>query len=336
MTMNTIKLLNDQGVMVVYDVLFTFENANNGKKYIVYTDHTEDGDGSAVVYASYCDSTINPKTLSQIESEEEWALIQQILDTFQEQLEKNPEKDVDDVVNDVLKKVNNIQNETQKDVSTYEEYLTKYDNLKDQYMNINLHIYEKDTDDVSPHAKHHKIGVARLAGNAGRFLIGSSIINDIRFKDNEAVDSMHIMGILWHRKLYITNLSSKAATLNHLPLVKAKGEEQFYEIGHKQYFTIGNKYKVYVEKLYEYSIVEKKCAICGNKFYSMGEFDTCCIDCFKQSEEEMKLDLTKQLKLVDFSKDLYPRQSNDLEIDFEPTNPENPQLGTPLFTIWTM
>ena len=210
----------------------------------------------------------------------------------------------------------------------------KYKHLKDQYMNIILHIYEKDETSPSTHAKHHKIGVAKLAGNAGRFLIGSSIINDIRLKDSNAVDSMHVMGILLHRQLYIANLSSKDVTLNHYPL--PKGKDQFYEIGHKQYFTIGNKYKIYVEKINEYSSVEKKCDICGKSFYSLGDIDTYCVDCFKQNEEEFQLDLVSKLKSVDFSEHLYPRQSNDLEVDFEPSHPEDPQLLPSLFTIWTM
>lgn len=332
MKMNTIKLLNEHGETVVYDVLFTFENADNGKKYIIYTDHSKDTDGSVSVYASYCDSTVDPKELTQIEAKEEWDLIQQILDTLQTELRKDPEKDAEEIVNEVLENVNNQQ----EDIYMYEEYLDKYKHLKDHYMNVILHIYEKDSNDLSTHAKHHKIGVARLSGNAGRFLIGSSIINDIRLKDSNAVDSMHMMGILWHRNLYISNLSKKEVTLNHISLPMSEGEEQFYAIGHKQYFTIGNKYKIYVEKLYEYAMVEKKCAICGKKFYSMGDIDTCCVDCFKQNEEEMQLDLPSELKVIDFSEHLYPRQSNDLEVDFEASNPEDPQLLSSLFTIWTM
>ena len=39
---NTFVVINDEGKEVVCDILFTFDYADTGKSYIVYTDNSKD------------------------------------------------------------------------------------------------------------------------------------------------------------------------------------------------------------------------------------------------------------------------------------------------------
>ena len=74
----TFTLINDEGQEIECEILFTFENAENGKNYVVYTDNSLDENGDVCVFASVYDSD-EDHTLLPIETEEEWALIDQIL-----------------------------------------------------------------------------------------------------------------------------------------------------------------------------------------------------------------------------------------------------------------
>ena len=42
---NTIKVYDENGNMVVCDILFTFDNEETKKSYIAYTDNTKDASG---------------------------------------------------------------------------------------------------------------------------------------------------------------------------------------------------------------------------------------------------------------------------------------------------
>ena len=52
MKKNTFSMIDENGNEVVYDVLFTFENEETNKNYIVYTDNQKDESGNIEVYAS--------------------------------------------------------------------------------------------------------------------------------------------------------------------------------------------------------------------------------------------------------------------------------------------
>ena len=86
MKKNTFTMLDEKGQEHTYDVLFTFESEENGKNYIVYTDNSLDETGNIVVYAS----TYNPEDpqsrLGAIETEQEWKVIETILETLQEEV----------------------------------------------------------------------------------------------------------------------------------------------------------------------------------------------------------------------------------------------------------
>lgn len=79
----TFKAINDQGVETDYEGLFSFESDETGKHYLVYTDHTKDEEGNVKVYAAIYDSEQKEGVLQPIESDEELAIVQSILEEYQ-------------------------------------------------------------------------------------------------------------------------------------------------------------------------------------------------------------------------------------------------------------
>ena len=82
----TFKITNEQGIDVEYEVLFTFESDETKKNYMVYTDNTKDEDGNIRVYASIYEPDKDETKLDPIQTEEEWTIIQKILDQLQEEV----------------------------------------------------------------------------------------------------------------------------------------------------------------------------------------------------------------------------------------------------------
>lgn len=80
----TFKAMNDSGQEVELEVLFTFESEETGKNYIVYTDNTTDEDGNTNVFASILESDVNENLLQSIESEEEWSMIETLIEELKE------------------------------------------------------------------------------------------------------------------------------------------------------------------------------------------------------------------------------------------------------------
>ena len=86
MKKNTFTMLDEKGQEHTYDVLFTFESEENGNNYIVYTDNSLDENGNIVVYASTYDQTNPQSRLGAVETEQEWKVIETILETLQEEV----------------------------------------------------------------------------------------------------------------------------------------------------------------------------------------------------------------------------------------------------------
>ena len=82
----TFKAINDQGVEVEYEVLFTLESDETKKKYIVYTDDTTDDSGNVKVYASTYVEDGDKYNLSPIKTDKEWKVIETILNELQANL----------------------------------------------------------------------------------------------------------------------------------------------------------------------------------------------------------------------------------------------------------
>lgn len=81
----TFTVLNDEGEKVECELLYSFENAETGKNYIVYTDNTLDAEGNTKVFASTYDPKVDDFALGPIETEREWQLIEAILDRIMEE-----------------------------------------------------------------------------------------------------------------------------------------------------------------------------------------------------------------------------------------------------------
>ena len=81
-----IEIVGENGEKIVCDILFTFDNEETKKSYMVYTDNSTDENGKVRVYASIYDPTDPQSKLEEIKTEKEWKVIDTILETLQEQV----------------------------------------------------------------------------------------------------------------------------------------------------------------------------------------------------------------------------------------------------------
>ena len=86
---NTFKVIDNEGKEVVCEVLFTFDSEETNKSYIVYTDNTTDDSGNVKVYASVYIPDAKTTELLPIETEREWKIIETILESIQEENNKD-------------------------------------------------------------------------------------------------------------------------------------------------------------------------------------------------------------------------------------------------------
>ena len=82
----TFQVSNENGDIIECEILFTFENSKTQKNYIVYTDHTTDEEGKMRVFAATYDPTQSAGQLQPLETEEEWGIIQHLLENAEEHL----------------------------------------------------------------------------------------------------------------------------------------------------------------------------------------------------------------------------------------------------------
>jgi uncharacterized protein YrzB (UPF0473 family) len=85
---NVFTVVDDEGKEVMCEVLFTFDSDETGKHYIIYTDNTTDEEGNTKVYASTFDPEKDKTALGAIETEKEWKIIENILDSLQNKNEE--------------------------------------------------------------------------------------------------------------------------------------------------------------------------------------------------------------------------------------------------------
>lgn len=86
-----IVIKNDKGEELVCDVLFTFDSDETGKSYIAYTDNTKDEKGNIKVYANTYDKTGEDLKLSQLTTDKEWKIIDNILASVIDMIKENSE-----------------------------------------------------------------------------------------------------------------------------------------------------------------------------------------------------------------------------------------------------
>lgn len=86
-----IVIENNKGETKEYDVLFTFDDEETKKSYIIFTDQELDKNGNIKVYANTYDPKGNKNDFDVIKTEKEWKMIENILCSLQE--EKGEYKD---------------------------------------------------------------------------------------------------------------------------------------------------------------------------------------------------------------------------------------------------
>jgi uncharacterized protein YrzB (UPF0473 family) len=79
MDANKIQVIDDQGNEVEFEVLFTFDNEDGSKKYVLYYDPTEE---ESTVFASIYD---DEGKLYEIEDPKEWEMIEEVFQSFMAQ-----------------------------------------------------------------------------------------------------------------------------------------------------------------------------------------------------------------------------------------------------------
>ncbi|MCD7809107.1 MAG: DUF1292 domain-containing protein [Erysipelotrichaceae bacterium] len=75
-------VINDEGLEVEYDILFTFDSDDTGKSYIVYTDYSKDDEGNIQVYSSVYDPKLENPQLEEIKTAKEIKVINDMLNTM--------------------------------------------------------------------------------------------------------------------------------------------------------------------------------------------------------------------------------------------------------------
>ena len=95
MDKNSFIMKDENGKETKYDVLFTFESEETGKNYIAYTDNSIDETGKIEVYASIYDPSNPNSKLEPIETDKEWKVIETILETLQEEVKAQMNKNSD-------------------------------------------------------------------------------------------------------------------------------------------------------------------------------------------------------------------------------------------------
>ena len=79
---NTFTIVGENGEEIQCEILFTYEDEKTGRNYMAYTDNTEDEDGNTKVYASIFNPKEENPTLLPIETDEEWELIEGVLESL--------------------------------------------------------------------------------------------------------------------------------------------------------------------------------------------------------------------------------------------------------------
>ena len=87
-----ILIKNDIGEEKEFDVLFTFNSKETGKKYVTYTDYTKDYKGNLNCYSGYYEND----QLLPVESEKEIEFIKETLKTLTETLKIKYSQDNED------------------------------------------------------------------------------------------------------------------------------------------------------------------------------------------------------------------------------------------------
>lgn len=95
---NRLTYVDEEGNEILCEILFTFDSDEFQKSYVVfYPVGTEDDeDGVEVMAASYIPTEEGVGELSEIETDEEWKLIEDVLEQFDDECDCDDDCDCDD------------------------------------------------------------------------------------------------------------------------------------------------------------------------------------------------------------------------------------------------
>lgn len=79
---STLFIVNDEGVEEEFNIILTFTHPDTKIKYVIFQ---EQGEEEQVYAASYTEESDIAGTLSMVEDEEEFDMIQEVLDAFSEE-----------------------------------------------------------------------------------------------------------------------------------------------------------------------------------------------------------------------------------------------------------
>ncbi len=79
MNKETIKTTDKNGVERDAEIVLCFESEETGKKYVIYTFNETDETGMIALYSSIVDEDAEQPILKNIETDEEWAMIKNIM-----------------------------------------------------------------------------------------------------------------------------------------------------------------------------------------------------------------------------------------------------------------
>lgn len=79
---NKMYVKDDTGAEIEMEILFTFQNEENGKNYVLFFNPKENSDE---VFAAVYDEEGN---LTEVSSDEEWAMIEEVFGAFVNEEEK--------------------------------------------------------------------------------------------------------------------------------------------------------------------------------------------------------------------------------------------------------
>lgn len=82
------SVTDGKGKTIEYEILFTFDSDETKKSYIVFTDNELDQEGSIITYAATYDKNGKELKLSDIETEKEWTLIENLLASIESKSEE--------------------------------------------------------------------------------------------------------------------------------------------------------------------------------------------------------------------------------------------------------
>ena len=81
-------ITDSHGKSVDYEILFTFDSEETHKSYIVFTDNKKDSEGNTLTYAATYEKDGSKLELNDIETEQEWNLVENLLGQIEDKIEE--------------------------------------------------------------------------------------------------------------------------------------------------------------------------------------------------------------------------------------------------------